>query len=85
MSEPLLHEIRAAKPLAPSALRERVRALSAQEPAREPFLARLGLFCWHHHHLVHRQERTHELVDQGGGRLQLELRKERPPPALQVA
>lgn len=44
MSEPLLHEIRAAKPLAPSALRERVRALSAQEPAREPFLARLGLF-----------------------------------------
>ncbi|HSO01195.1 MAG TPA: DUF4349 domain-containing protein [Gaiellaceae bacterium] len=41
MSEPLLHEIRATKPAAPAALRERVRALAAQEPAREPFLARL--------------------------------------------
>ena len=40
MSEPLLHEIRATKPAAPAALRERVRALAAQEPAREPFLAR---------------------------------------------
>ena len=48
-------------------------------------LARLGLLCWHHHHLVHRQERTHTLVDQGDGRLQLERRRERPPPVLQVA
>ena len=48
-------------------------------------LARLGLLCWHHHHLVHRQERTHALVDQGDGRLQLERRRERPPPVLQVA
>ena len=43
MSESLLDEIRAAKPVAPSALRDRVRALSAEEPAREPFLAR---FRW---------------------------------------
>ena len=48
-------------------------------------LPRLGLLCWHHHHLVHRQERTHALVDQGDGRLQLERRRERPPPVLQVA
>jgi len=41
MSESLLNEIRAAKPVAPSTLRDRVRALSAEEPAREPFLARL--------------------------------------------
>jgi Domain of unknown function (DUF4349) len=41
MSESLLNEIRASKPVAPSALRDRVRALSAEEPAREPFLARL--------------------------------------------
>jgi hypothetical protein len=40
MSETLLNEIRATKPEAPSALRERVRALAAQEPARAPFLAR---------------------------------------------
>jgi hypothetical protein len=40
MSEPLLNEIRATKPAAPPALRERVRAIAAQEPAREPFLAR---------------------------------------------
>ena len=40
MSERLLNEIRATKPEAPSALRERVRALAAQEPARAPFLAR---------------------------------------------
>lgn len=40
MSEPLLHEIRSTRPEAPSALRERVRALSAQEPAREPWLDR---------------------------------------------
>ena len=43
MSESLLQEIRAAKPVAPSTLRDRVRALSAEEPAREPFLAR---FRW---------------------------------------
>ena len=43
MSESLLNEIRAAKPVAPAALRDRVRALSAEEPAREPFLAR---FRW---------------------------------------
>jgi Domain of unknown function (DUF4349) len=40
MSETLLDEIRATKPEAPSGLRERVRALAAQEPARIPFLAR---------------------------------------------
>ncbi len=43
MSESLLNEIRAAKPVAPSTLRDRVRALSAEEPAREPFLSR---FRW---------------------------------------
>jgi hypothetical protein len=43
MSETLLDEIRATKPAAPDDLRERVRALSAHEPAREPFLAR---FAW---------------------------------------
>ena len=42
MSETLLNEIRATKPEAPSALRERVRALAAQEPARAPFLSTLG-------------------------------------------
>jgi hypothetical protein len=41
MSESLLNEIRAAKPVAPSTLRDRVRALAAEEPARAPFLARL--------------------------------------------
>src|SRR5688500_8218523 len=40
MSETLLNEIRATKPEAPPALRERVRALAAQEPAKAPFLAR---------------------------------------------
>jgi hypothetical protein len=45
MSETLLNEIRATKPQAPSALRERVRALSVQEPAREPFLDRFR-FTW---------------------------------------
>lgn len=40
MSETLLNEIRATKPAAPDALRERVRALGAQEPARAPFLSR---------------------------------------------
>ena len=45
MSEQLLHELRAAKPAAPTDLRERVRALAAPEraQAREPFLARLDL------------------------------------------
>ena len=45
MSETLLNEIRATRPEAPSALRERVRALSVQEPAREPLLDRLR-FTW---------------------------------------
>lgn len=40
MSETLLHEIRSTRPTAPESLRERVRELAAQEPAREPFLAR---------------------------------------------
>ena len=44
MSETLLHEIRAGKPAAPEALRDRVRTLAATEPAREPFLARLTRF-----------------------------------------
>ena len=43
MSESLLNEIRATKPVAPSALRDRVRALSATEPARQPFLARFRM------------------------------------------
>jgi hypothetical protein len=43
MSETLLNEIRASRPAAPSALRERVRALSVQEPAREPFLDRIRI------------------------------------------
>ena len=53
MSEQLLHDLRAAKPAAPTALRERVRALSAgeQEQAREPFLARLR-FTWGWRRLV---------------------------------
>jgi hypothetical protein len=42
MSETLLDEIRATKPAAPDDLRERVRALSAQEPAPAPFLARFA-------------------------------------------
>lgn len=37
----LLDQIRAAKPAAPATLRERVRSLSAAEPAPEPLLARL--------------------------------------------
>ncbi len=37
MSETLLDEIRATKPAAPTDLRDRVRALAAQEPARAPF------------------------------------------------
>ena len=51
MSETLLNEIRAMKPEAPSALRERVRALSVQEQAREPFLDRFR-FNWGWRRLV---------------------------------
>lgn len=51
MSETLLNEIRATRPAAPAALRERVRALSAQEPAREPFLNRMR-FTWGWRRLV---------------------------------
>jgi hypothetical protein len=36
----MLNEIRAAKPVAPSTLRDRVRAIAVEKPAREPFLAR---------------------------------------------
>jgi hypothetical protein len=36
MSEPLLQEIRESRPAAPAELRERVRALAAEEPVREP-------------------------------------------------
>jgi hypothetical protein len=36
MSEPLLQEIRESRPAAPAELRERVRALAAAEPVREP-------------------------------------------------
>jgi hypothetical protein len=51
MSETLLNEIRETRPAAPAALRDRVRALSAQEPAREPFLDRLR-FTWGWRRLV---------------------------------
>jgi hypothetical protein len=51
MSEPLLQEIRATRPAAPSALRERVRSLAAEEPAREPFLDRIR-FTWGWRRLV---------------------------------
>ena len=51
MSDTLLREIRATKPEAPSALRERVRALSVQQPVREPFLDRLR-FTWGWRRLV---------------------------------
>jgi hypothetical protein len=43
MSETLLNEIRAARPEAPRALRERVRTLSVREPVREPWLDRIRL------------------------------------------
>src|SRR6187402_3245323 len=51
MSETLLNEIRAARPEAPAALRERVRALSVQEPVREPFSDRMR-FNWGWRRLV---------------------------------
>ena len=41
MSETLLNEIRSTRPAAPDSLRERVREIAAQEPARAPFFARL--------------------------------------------
>ncbi len=42
-SETLERDLRAARPVAPAALRERVRTIAAQEPEREPFLRRLSL------------------------------------------
>jgi hypothetical protein len=51
MSETLLNEIRATRPAAPTALRDRVRALAAEEPAREPFLDRFR-FTWGWRRLV---------------------------------
>ena len=38
-------------------------------------LNRLGLLCWHHHHLVHRRQAIDDLVDLGDGRLQLQPRR----------
>jgi Domain of unknown function (DUF4349) len=51
MSDTLLNEIRASRPSAPAALRERVRALAVDEPARETFLDRLR-FTWGWRRLV---------------------------------
>jgi hypothetical protein len=51
MSETLLNEIRATRPAAPAALRERVRTIVAEKPAREPFLDRLR-FNWGWRRLV---------------------------------
>jgi len=42
-SETLERELRAAKPAAPAALRERIRTIAAEEPQRETFLQRLSL------------------------------------------
>src|SRR5687767_131121 len=42
-SETLERELRAAKPVAPAALRERIRTIAAEEPRRETFLQRLSL------------------------------------------
>jgi Domain of unknown function (DUF4349) len=42
-SETLERELRAARPAAPAALRERVRTIAAEEPQRESFLQRLSL------------------------------------------
>jgi hypothetical protein len=53
MSESMQKELRAAKPAAPDELRERVRAIAATEPQRQPFLARLrSLFEWRRFVLV---------------------------------
>jgi len=51
MSETLQNEIRSTRPTAPAALRERVRSLAAEEPAREPFLDRFR-FAWGWRRLV---------------------------------
>ena len=51
MSETLQNEIRATRPAAPAALRERIRSLAAEEPAREPFLDRFR-FNWGWRRLV---------------------------------
>ena len=51
MSETLLNEIRATRPAAPAALRERVRAIAAEQPAHEPFLDRFR-FNWGWRRLV---------------------------------
>jgi hypothetical protein len=51
MSETLLTEIRATRPAAPAALRERVRSIAAEQPARDPFLDRLR-FTWGWRRLV---------------------------------
>jgi hypothetical protein len=51
MSETLLNEIRTTRPEAPTALRERVRALSVQAPTRDPLLDRLR-FPWGWRRLV---------------------------------
>lgn len=51
MSETLLNEIRESPPVAPVALRERVRLLAAEEAAREPFLHKLR-FTWGRRRLV---------------------------------
>jgi hypothetical protein len=51
MSETLLNEIRATRPAAPAALRERVRAIVAEKPAPEPFLDRVR-FTWGWRRLV---------------------------------
>jgi hypothetical protein len=51
MSEPLLQEIRESRPAAPPALRERIRLIAAEEPAREPRLDRVR-FTWGWRRLV---------------------------------
>jgi hypothetical protein len=51
MSETLLNEIRESRPAAPPELRERVRLLAVEEPAREPFLDRVR-FTWGWRRLV---------------------------------
>jgi uncharacterized protein DUF4349 len=51
MSETLLNEIRATRPAAPNALRERVRSIAAEKPADEPFLDRFR-FTWGWRRLV---------------------------------
>jgi hypothetical protein len=51
MSDTLLNEIRATRPAAPAALRERVRSIAAEEPARELLLDRFR-FTWGWRRLV---------------------------------